>query len=74
MGKESGSWHPLRWSPGRLHRFTLHVYKVSLWAACQILGEYEGNLVAAKIASEYMESKSVAMLRAKGVALIGDNC
>lgn len=72
MGVESKQWSPSRWKPGRLHRFMLHVHKTSLWACCQLLGEYEGNKCAAMLTAQYLEKKSVALLRAKQVPLIGD--
>ncbi len=71
MGKEQKQWRPSRWKPGRLALYMLHVYKTAVWASCQILGEYEGSKLSAQLKAERDENKSVAMLRAKGVALIG---
>ena len=74
MGKEEGNWKPSHWKPGKLARYLLHVKKQSMWAACQILGPHDGMVIAAMIQAQYNEQKSVAMLRQRGVRLIGDKC
>jgi hypothetical protein len=72
VAKEKGNWKPSHWKPGKLARYILHVRKQAIWAACQIVGPHEGNKIAAQLTAEYNERKSVAILKAKGVRLLGD--
>lgn len=70
--KEEGNWRPAHWTSGKVARTILHVYKTAALAYCNIVGEYEGNKLIAQLRAEMAERKSVALLRKKGVRLIGD--
>lgn len=69
---ESKQWAPSRWKPAKLSRYLLHVKKSCVESVVQILGKHEGGIIAAQVNAVYREQKSVAMLRALGVKLIGD--
>ena len=69
---EQKQWRPSKWTPGKINRFLLHVNKQAMWAVCKIVGEFEGNKLAAEFRADLQERKSVAALCARGVPLMGD--
>ena len=72
MAKEERNWKPSRWKPEKLRRFLRHTHKYTVWCVCQLLGEYNGNLIAAQLQAEWKGQYSAAQLAARGVRTIGD--